>query len=156
MVSAMVAKHVKHVALIAEHVGHQFVAMDNVMVVKHHGLVHKIVGLLILAATALVMVMKIHIHAHRTVDHPITVETTHVVQVKTVIVAHRIVDPVHQPIHVQTLTTFSLERHVSMLKWLLSVLALQVLHRRLHKLLVELPPKHIHHPILPLITQLIW
>ena len=105
---------------------------------------------------ARVMAMRIHIHAHRTVDHPITVETTHVVQVKTVIVAHRIVDPVHQPIHVQTLTTFSLERHVSMLKWLLSVLALlrlhRLLHKHLHKLLVDQHPRPIH--LLPQILVL--
>ena len=125
----MVAKHVKHVALIAEHVGHQFVAMDTVMVVKHRGLAHKIVARLILVATEHAMVMKIHIHAHKTVDHPITVETTHVAQVNPVQVAHRIVGPVHQPIHVQIQMIFSLERHVNMLKWLLCVHARPRPHR---------------------------
>ena len=98
------------------------------------------------------MVMKIHTRAHRTVEHPITVETTHVAQVNPVQVAHRIVGPVRQPIHVQIQMTSFLERHVNMLKWLLFVHALQHLHRHLHKLLVEPPPRHIHllHQILAL------
>ena len=77
------------------------------------------------------MVTKIHIHAHKTVVYQITVETTHVVQVNPVQVAHKIAAHAPQPIHAQIQMIFSLELHVSMLKWPSYALALQLLHRHL-------------------------
>jgi hypothetical protein len=121
------------------------VAMANATAMKQNGLVHKIVAPPIIVVMAIVcpIWVKIQEPVHKIVV--IAVEMVYVGQVRPATVVHKIVACVLHHIHVQTQMIHFLEPRVNMLNQRWSALALQVLHRRLHKLLVEL--LLIHTPI---------